>query len=111
MEILPAAEIEAIGFDVRSVNLLDRAFFVIAQHDTQRGDDALRDLVLNLEDVLELPVVSFRPQLLVVVGVDQLSSETQTLPGLAYASLENRRRLELAAYLADVLVLPLEAEG
>ena len=58
MKILAASQIEFVGFDVGRLHLLDRFLFVLAEHDTKRGDDALRDLILNRKNVLQLAVVT-----------------------------------------------------
>ncbi len=62
MEVLPAAQIESVCFHVRrGCHLLDRTFLIVAQHDAKRRHDALGNLILYLENVLELAIVAVGP--------------------------------------------------
>ena len=52
--------------------------------------DFLREIGLDREDIRQIAVVIFRPDMLVVHGVDQLHVHPHSIPGLAHASFENR---------------------
>ncbi len=45
----------------------------------QRFDHGGGNLILHLEDVIELPVIGFRPDVIAVVGADELGGDTQTI--------------------------------
>src|SRR5262245_57541511 len=68
------------------------------------------DLVLDLEDVVELPVVSLRPNLETVRGVDELGRDPHLVADLAYRSLKNVRDPQLPGDFRNADVLPLERE-
>ena len=78
----------------------------VHQPELQRLDDGARDLVLDGEDVLELPVVGLGPELVAVLDVHELGRDADAVPDLAHAALEHGRHAELLADLPDVHVLP-----
>ncbi len=49
MEKLPPSQVVLVRVDVGGRYLLDRFLLVLGEHHAQRGDDALRDLILNRE--------------------------------------------------------------
>ena len=61
----------------------------------ERVGHALRDLALDREDVLQFAVVALRPQVAVVVRVDQLQVDVHLLAGLLHAAFEHGRDTEL----------------
>lgn len=44
--------------------------------------------MLNREDVGQLPLIGFRPDVIAIVAVDQLSGHFQAIPGFPNASFE-----------------------
>jgi len=58
VEELATAEVVVVGLDVGGRRGFDRPSFFLAEHDPQRPHDVLGDLVLDREDVLQLPVVA-----------------------------------------------------
>ena len=78
--------------------------------DFQSIGDGARDLVLDLEDLLELSVVALGPKLIPVLGVDELRRDPKPFPRLPDAPLEYAAHLELLAHLSRIHVLPLEGE-
>ena len=81
------------------------------QLELERGDHRLRDLVLHREDVGELAVVGLRPEVVAVGGADELGCDADLVAGLAHASLEDRRDIQLGGDGPHVFVLALEREG
>jgi hypothetical protein len=69
---------------------------VHAEGAAQRRDDSVGDLVLDGEDVVQLAVVGFRPQVAILHRVDQLGSDAHPVAGLAHAALEDVVDLQLA---------------
>ena len=111
VEVLAASQVEVIGLDVAGGHVLDRATLLGAQGHFQRLDDALRDIVLDREDVLHRAVVSLGPQPVTVRHVDQLGRDAQSVPRLAHAPLEHRVDVEPPAHLVDVEALARELES
>src|SRR5438132_6397190 len=72
--------------------------------------DVARDLFLDREDVGELAVVLFAPELSAVADVDQLRLNRQAIGELCYASGNDRLDLQLISDVLRVRIFPLEAE-
>ena len=71
-EPLPRLQEQVVGLEVVGVAALDARALARGQVDLQRGDDGARDLVLEVEDVLEVAIVALRPEVKAGRGVDQL---------------------------------------
>jgi hypothetical protein len=65
---------------------------------------------LDLEDIVELPIVPLRPQVIAVGNVDELRGHAQSATRFAHAAFENRVHLQLAADFTDVFALSLEGK-
>jgi len=81
-----------------------------AQIERQRGDDPGRHVILHREDVGELPVEAFGPQMAAGRSIDQLRRDPDAAARFAYAPLENVAHAEAFADFGDVNVLALEGE-
>ena len=81
----------------------------------QLGDhdpgDASADLVLQIEDVVELPVVALGPHVMPGLGVDQLRRHANPAATLAHAALDDVARAQFLADLANIGRDPLEGKG
>ncbi len=75
------------------------------------GNDRAGHFVLNGEDVLELAVIAFRPDVPVGLCVDQLHGDTDAIADLAHASLEHVFDVELAGNFLHLHRLALVHEG
>ena len=75
-------QIQLIGIDVVGGSPSDVRALLRSQLDLERSDDGMRDLVLHGEDVAELPVIAFRPQVMAGPSVDQLRGNPDRLPAL-----------------------------
>ena len=73
----------------------------------QRLDDAVRDLVLQREDVGQVAVVAVRPQMRAVGGVDELRGDAHPVAGAADRALQHRRHAEVAPDVRTSMRLPL----
>ncbi len=74
----------------------------------QRLDDLLRDLLLDVEDVVELALVGVAPQLAIGRDVDELHRDADRLVETAHAAADDVAGAELVADGPDVLLAPLE---
>jgi len=61
-----------------------------------RADDASGDVVLHAEDILDLGVVRFGPDLPPGRGINQLGADANAIAGAANAALDQIPRVELA---------------
>ena len=50
----------------------------------KRVDDGLGNFVLYFEDIVELAVIGFRPQVKTVIDLDQLRRDTRVVAGFAH---------------------------
>ena len=107
---LPRHQEELVRLGVVGRALLECALLCRQQRESESRDDRLRDLVLQREDVVQVPVVSIRPDVRVVGGVDQLRRDAHAVAGLADAAFEHVRRLALARNLRHLQVLALEGK-
>jgi hypothetical protein len=68
----------------------------------QSRHDGLHHLVLDGENVLQVPVVALRPDVIARCGVDQLGGHPDTLAAAPHAAFDHVAHAELAADLRDV---------
>src|SRR2546423_15260969 len=97
-----AEQVEVVCLDIVGRLFGDSIQLGRAEARVQTVRDALGDLCLNGEDVGELAVPGFRPNVLIGVGVDQLRDNADLVAGATYAPLENVRYPKLAPDLASV---------
>src|SRR5262245_410662 len=71
------------------------------------AQDAARDLVLQIEDVLDPAVKTVRPEMHAVRGVDELAGYAHPVAGPAHAALQHIAHPEFASHLLHVHVPPL----
>ncbi len=94
---------------------LDRLQLANAQRVTKCVDNGVRNLVLYLKDVLgrQRTIVVIRPEMPVVVRIDQLRSNPNGLTRLAHAAFDDVAHLQRRRDLgyADVLALELKRRG
>ena len=76
-----------------------------------RADNARRDLVLKVEDVVHGSVVPLSPHVCARGSIDELSGDADAGACLPYAALEHITNAEAACDLAYVEVEALELEG
>src|SRR5262245_13600663 len=81
---------------------LDRGLGFARERWRDRLDDRFDNLVLDGEHVSHLAVVPLGPEVIAVGDVDELTGDTQTVPGLADAPFQHGRDAELLADLSDV---------
>ena len=56
---------------------------------SQRCYNGACDLILNLEDVIELAIVGFRPDVVAIVDANQLRRDAKGVAGLAYTTFQD----------------------
>ena len=75
------------------------------------GGDGERNLVLDGEDVVDLALEGFGPDVVAVFGIDKLRGDANPVAGLTHAALKHGVYVERPADLRDVLVLAFELKG
>src|SRR5438067_8220078 len=67
---------EQIGVRILGWPVIEKCFFIWRKFRLESGSDFLREIGLNGEYVGQIAVIIFRPNVLVVVGIDQLDVDT-----------------------------------
>ena len=98
---VPAAQIKLVCLDVIGVALAERLVLGRGQFEFQLIDNVSRDLVLDLKNVLEVSIVAFRPDLITVAGVDELSANAHALIHSTHTSLEDRLHVQQLSDFGD----------
>jgi len=76
-----------------------------------RGDDALGNVVLHREDVMQVAIVFLGPDMLAGFRVDELSGDADLLARRAHAAFEHVAHTEIARDLAHIDRLAFVDEG
>jgi len=76
-----------------------------------RADHASGDIVLHAEDILNLGIISFGPDVPPRTGLGQLGVDADAIPGTANATAEQVMRIELATDLGRCEVPTLELKA
>ena len=105
-------QVQLVGFNVLSgrTRALRELLVLRCELDAQLADDRTGDLVLHLEDIRELAVVGFRPEMKTGLRVDELRRDPHLVASLANAAFEHGFDTQLAAHLPDVHVAALVGE-
>ena len=77
----------------------------VGQRDFQGFGDLVRDFVLDIEDVLDQPVESVRPQVIAITGADQLRRDPYAATRLPHAAFEDVVDAQRISDLPDVDLL------
>ena len=108
---MAAFQVEVIGFRTLRLHLHQRLLRPSQQRHPQGVRDSAGDLVLDGEDVLQLPFVRLGPEVEAVRDLGELGGDAHPVPGLAHASFQDRRHTKLAADLTDTDPLVFVGEG
>ena len=76
------------------------ASFRASQVGLQRFRDFLCDIAFDRKNIVQLPIVTLRPKMRVVLGIDQLDMHSHPVAGFADAAFQNIRNAELLAISA-----------
>ena len=103
-------QVQVISFEVVPITIQQRSPLAFEQLDLQLIYYRQGNLILNSKDILEVAIVSLRPQMIAVFNADKLSCDPQTIAGLSNASFKNVGHVELASYFAHVHLFAFERE-
>ena len=109
--IFPRKQIEIVGLRAFRAPFRDRLFFFGQQFELQRGDDRIRDLILDGKDVGEVAVESFGPDMASGGAVNELSVDSYPVADFADAALEDMGNTQLPRDIADIHRSALKGEG
>ncbi len=93
---------EQIGVRVLGWSPIETRFFVWRKFRLESGSNFLREIGLDGKDVGQIAVVIFRPNVLVVVGIDQLHVNPNAIADAANAAFQKRGHPERFANFAGV---------
>ena len=94
--VLPRHEIEVVSLDVVRAALLDGLLLFGQELESQRLDDRFGDLVLQREDIAQVAVVTFGPDVIVARRDDQLRGDPHTTPCFSHAPFQHVAHVEFA---------------
>ncbi len=106
-----AAQQVVVGIEPLGRLALGALDFGLFEFRRDRDDHARRDLVLQIENVLEATVEAIRPEMRAGRGIDQLSGDPHAVRRLAHAALQHIADAELAADLLHVDAAALVGEA
>ena len=96
-QVLPSAQVEFVGRHAGRRTWPRRSFAQALDVSPQRRRDALGNLVLDGEDVVEHAVETLRPAVIAGGDLDELDGDAQASVCLANAAFEQRGHAELPA--------------
>src|SRR4051794_12504224 len=73
----------------------------VLQPADQRTCDATDHVILNLEEILHVPVVAFRPNVVAGLGLDELRGDADTASRLPHTALDDVLDAELAPHVLN----------
>ena len=85
--------------------LRNLSLFVGGEGCFELGCDRLRELTLEREDVLQFAIISFRPNLTVGLGIDELGVNSHAIARNLHASLQHVRNVQVATDLLQISIL------
>ncbi len=109
--IIARAQIENVRVGVGCRLSFDARFFLRRKRRLQGVGDAFRDLCFYSEDVGQLPVVTLRPQMRVVVGADQLHVDVHAIFSLLHTAFEHIGHVQLFCDLRQIFRSAVVARG
>src|SRR4030095_7680511 len=83
-------------------SLIKPRFFIWRQFRLKSRGNFLREIGLNREDVGQIAVVIFRPNVLVVIGIDQLHVHSDAITNPTDTAFQQRGYAQRFAYFASV---------
>ena len=93
--VAASAEIIVVGLRIICRLARNFTFFLRRQRDAQRLSDAAADVILDIEDVLELPIISFGPDRVAGACLHKLHSNADAVAHSPQASIEQILRVQL----------------
>jgi hypothetical protein len=93
---------EQIGVRILGWPVIETRFFIRRKFRLKSGGNFLREIGLDGKDVGQIAVVIFRPNVLVVVGIDQLHVHAHPIADAANAAFQKRGHAERFANFAGV---------
>src|SRR5690242_12934980 len=109
--LLPRHQVKVVGLYVRRAAALDRLLLRGKKFQSKSLYNSLRNLVLYLKDVGEVPVEAVSPKMVTSYPIDQLRINPHPSSGLPHAAFEHVTNPEALCDILHVHGLPLEHEG
>ena len=109
-KLLAATHETVIGFQI--VGMLGRNSLPVAlcQVKCQGANDVPGHIILDVEDVDQLPVKTLCPEMSAAGRIDELCSDPNSVAGLAHAALKHIAYAKDPSYLLNIHVLALKGE-
>ncbi len=101
-------QVQLVGFGVVGVPFEGCLLSFTQELHLDLSQNRQGNLILNIENILQLPVVSLRPQMIASRRFDQLRCDPQPLARFAHAAFQDMSHAELFPHQPKVLVLILK---
>ena len=86
-------------------------FLAIRERDPERRHDLLGDFVLNVENIINVPVETLGPNMTAVMGVDELSGDPQAIAAASNTAFQDIAHVQFTGELARINRVVLVGEG
>ncbi|GBF31607.1 hypothetical protein MnTg04_01569 [bacterium MnTg04] len=100
-------QVHAVRCRVECLLRRQRLVLLEQQRHFQCGGHGARDFFLDFENIIELPVISLRPNVITVRHADQLGGNAYLITGFSDTAFEHMIDIELAADFPQVDIPPL----
>ena len=108
---LPSSQIISIGFNTLGRYLADGLLLLRQQLDLQLVNDRMSNLILDGEDVGEIPIVTLGPDVATISPIDELRGDADPRASLSNAALQDELDRKILADLLHARGFPLVAKG
>src|SRR5579884_1514443 len=105
--VVTSLEIERVTLKVTAMKPFSPAAHGRA---SERCRNGIGNLLLNLEEVLVMPIKTLRPEMASVTGVDQLGGDAQAVVVAPHTSFQKRTHAEARSDCADIARFSFEVE-
>ena len=95
IEVESAAEVGLVGVGIDARTVPESTPFLGCQLHLDFAGNRIRDLALESQDVVELPLVAVGPEVLIGMGFDELSADANAITGAQDSTLQHRVDSEL----------------
>src|SRR6476620_9617462 len=102
MKVLTSPKIQFVRFDIRRGWLQEAEFLAFSKRQASRFQNASGDFVLDCEDIFNLSIKAFRPELVPVARVNELDADADALSSFSDTAVKKRLNAKTLPDLARI---------